>query len=59
MQDAQGARSRTLRAEAERAQRDGDLQRAAELTYGELPELERELEAASASCDELQAGSPC
>ena len=36
------------RAEAERAQRDADLQRAAELTYGELPRLEQELEAASA-----------
>ena len=35
------------RAEAERAQRDADLQRAAELTYGELPRLEQELAAAS------------
>jgi ATP-dependent Clp protease ATP-binding subunit ClpB len=30
--------------EAERAERDGDLQRAAELRYGRLPELARELE---------------
>src|SRR6266516_1736603 len=34
-----------LRGEAERAERTGDLQRVAEIRYGELPELERELEA--------------
>src|SRR5206468_1916329 len=33
-----------LRMEAERAERHGDLQRVAETRYGELPELERELE---------------
>jgi ATP-dependent Clp protease ATP-binding subunit ClpB len=33
------------RASAERAQRDGDLQRAAELTYGDAPALAKELEA--------------
>ncbi|HET7855071.1 MAG TPA: ATP-dependent chaperone ClpB [Gaiellaceae bacterium] len=33
-----------LRMEAERAERQGDLQRVAEIRYGELPELERELE---------------
>jgi len=33
-----------LRMEAERAERHGDLQRVAEIRYGELPELERELE---------------
>jgi ATP-dependent Clp protease ATP-binding subunit ClpB len=31
-----------LRMEAERAERQGDLQRVAEIRYGELPELERE-----------------
>jgi ATP-dependent Clp protease ATP-binding subunit ClpB len=46
------------RAEAERAQRDQDLQRAAELTYGDLPKLEAELQAAMARLEELQAGSP-
>ena len=46
------------RAEAERAQRDADLQRAAELTYGDLPRLEQELETASAKLRELQAGTP-
>ena len=34
---------------AERAQRDGDLERAAQLRYGQLVELERELEQASES----------
>jgi ATP-dependent Clp protease ATP-binding subunit ClpB len=34
-----------LRMEAERAERAGDLQRVAEIRYGQLPELERELEA--------------
>jgi len=34
-----------LKSEAERAERSGDLQRVAEIRYGELPELERELAA--------------
>jgi ATP-dependent Clp protease ATP-binding subunit ClpB len=38
----------TLRGESERAERDGDLGRAAELRYGRIPALERELEQASA-----------
>jgi ATP-dependent Clp protease ATP-binding subunit ClpB len=46
-----------IRGEAERAQRDGDYQRAGELTYGRLPELERDLETAAARLDEQQAGS--
>src|SRR6478672_2282892 len=46
------------RAEAERAQRDQDLQRAAELTYGDLPRLERELELAMARLEEVQSQSP-
>jgi ATP-dependent Clp protease ATP-binding subunit ClpB len=33
-----------LRMEAERAERHGDLERVAKIRYGELPELERELE---------------
>jgi ATP-dependent Clp protease ATP-binding subunit ClpB len=47
----------SIRGEAERAQRDGDYQRAGELTYGRLPELERELEAAAERLDEQQSGS--
>jgi ATP-dependent Clp protease ATP-binding subunit ClpB len=47
-----------VRGEAERAQRDGDLQRAAELTYGQLPQLERELVEAAQRLDDVQSGSP-
>jgi len=47
----------SIRGEAERAQRDGDYQRAGELTYGRLPELERDLEAAAQRLDEQQDGS--
>ncbi len=36
-----------LRNEAERAQRDGDLTRASEILYGQIPALEAELEAAT------------
>jgi ATP-dependent Clp protease ATP-binding subunit ClpB len=39
------ARIDELKSEAERAERAGDLQRVAEIRYGELPELERELAA--------------
>src|SRR4029079_15875023 len=46
------------RAEAERAQRMGDLQRAAELTYCDLPKLEDELKAAMARLEEVQTGTP-
>jgi ATP-dependent Clp protease ATP-binding subunit ClpB len=48
------ARIEETRAEAERAERDSDLQRAAELRYGTLVELDRELEAENASLAELQ-----
>jgi len=41
-----------LRMEADRAERQGDLQRVAEIRYGELPELEREL------ADREQAETP-
>ena len=37
----------TLRGESERAERDGDLGRAAELRYGRIPELEKKLGAAT------------
>ncbi len=43
-----------LRGESERAERDGDLGRAAELRYGRIPELEKKLEyATGASGEEL------
>jgi len=38
-----------LRSQAERAQRDGDLARASELLYGDIPALERELAQAQAA----------
>jgi ATP-dependent Clp protease ATP-binding subunit ClpB len=40
---------------AERAERDGDLERAAELRYGRLQELDRELEAENQRLAEIQA----
>jgi ATP-dependent Clp protease ATP-binding subunit ClpB len=43
-----------LRGEAERAERDADLGRAAELRYGKIPELEHELAAATAQLAALQ-----
>jgi ATP-dependent Clp protease ATP-binding subunit ClpB len=44
-----------LRGEVEQATRAGDLQRAAELRYGRIPELERKLEAEQRRMTELQA----
>ncbi|MEU6817804.1 ATP-dependent chaperone ClpB [Streptomyces sp. NPDC046860] len=41
-----------LRGQAERAQRDGDFDTASKLLYGRIPELEKELEAASAAEEE-------
>jgi ATP-dependent Clp protease ATP-binding subunit ClpB len=42
------------RMEADHAERDGDLQRAAELRYGELVDLDKRLEAENAALTELQ-----
>ncbi|MBF6621713.1 MAG: ATP-dependent chaperone ClpB [Patulibacter sp.] len=44
------------RGEAERAQRAGDLQRAGELTYGEIPELERKIAEMEAQAAEVDQG---
>jgi ATP-dependent Clp protease ATP-binding subunit ClpB len=44
------------RGEAERAQRAGDLQRAAELTYGEIPELERKIAEMEEQAAEVDQG---
>ncbi|MET8687373.1 ATP-dependent chaperone ClpB [Streptomyces sp. NPDC004732] len=41
-----------LRGQAERAQRDGDFDTASKLLYGEIPDLERDLEAASEAEEE-------
>ena len=44
-----------LRTEAERATRTADLQRAAEIQYGEIPRTEQDIEQADARLGELQA----
>ncbi len=44
-----------VRGEADRAERDGDLERAAELRYGRMVELKKELEAENAALAEIQA----
>ncbi|HWH31469.1 MAG TPA: AAA family ATPase, partial [Egibacteraceae bacterium] len=49
-QDIEAARER-----ADRAERDGELQTAAELRYGRIPGLERDLEQANAALAELQS----
>jgi ATP-dependent Clp protease ATP-binding subunit ClpB len=49
-----GGRLEQLRAEAERAERAGDYTRASEITYGHLPVLEREVQAANAELAEMQ-----
>lgn len=46
-----------LRIDAERATRDGDLGRAAEIQYGEIPTLEQELAGAEERLARLQEGS--
>ena len=52
---AMKAEMEQVRGEAERAERDGDLQRAAELRYGRLVEVQKEIEAANARLEELQS----
>lgn len=47
-----------VKQDAVEAEREGNLQRAAELRYGRLPELERELAAQNARLMELQKGKP-
>ncbi|HWO58836.1 MAG TPA: ATP-dependent chaperone ClpB [Umezawaea sp.] len=44
-----------LRGESERAERDGDLGRAAELRYGRIPALEKDLETATKSTEQASA----
>jgi ATP-dependent Clp protease ATP-binding subunit ClpB len=46
------------RLEFESARRAGDLTRMSELQYGRIPELERQLEAASSSEDALESSAP-
>lgn len=46
------AQQESLKAEMEQAQRSGDLQRAAEISYGELPDLEKSLNAKQVALDQ-------
>ncbi|QBJ95941.1 ATP-dependent chaperone ClpB [Rhodococcus sp. ABRD24] len=46
-----------LRGEEERAERDGDLGKVAELRYGRIPELQKQLETAAAASDGASDGS--
>jgi ATP-dependent Clp protease ATP-binding subunit ClpB len=50
------AKLEQVREDAARAEREGDLNRAAELRYGQLPQLQREVDAASAQLAEMQKG---
>jgi ATP-dependent Clp protease ATP-binding subunit ClpB len=50
------ARIDEMRAQAERAQRDGDLETASRLLYGQIPEAEKELAAAGHAEAEAAAG---
>jgi ATP-dependent Clp protease ATP-binding subunit ClpB len=45
-----------MREAANRAEREGDLNRAAELSYGQVPQIQRDLDAANARLAELQKG---
>ncbi|MDX6681390.1 MAG: ATP-dependent Clp protease ATP-binding subunit ClpB [Solirubrobacteraceae bacterium] len=49
-------RLETAHRDAERAEREADLQRAAELRYGEIPQLERELAEAEQQSDDADPG---
>ena len=52
-------RMESKRAEAEQAERNGDLTRASEIRYGHLPIIEREIAEATKAFDEVQAaGKP-
>ena len=55
VRDASG-KIEELKDEAERAQRMGDLNRASELTYGAIPDAEKDLEKAKLKLAELQGG---
>ncbi|MEM7338085.1 MAG: AAA family ATPase [Actinomycetota bacterium] len=44
-----------MRTEVERAEREGNLEKAAQVRFGSLPELEKQIEAASDALAELQA----
>ncbi|HEY8456302.1 MAG TPA: ATP-dependent chaperone ClpB [Actinopolymorphaceae bacterium] len=47
-----------LRVKSERAQREGDLETAARILYGEIPQLEKELQAATAASEAEPEAAP-
>jgi ATP-dependent Clp protease ATP-binding subunit ClpB len=47
-------RIEALKTEAEQAKRDGDLSKASEITYGQIPDAENEAEEAKLKLDEIQ-----
>jgi ATP-dependent Clp protease ATP-binding subunit ClpB len=51
----QKAQLEEARAAAEKATREGDLQQAAEIRYGRVPELEREIESEKGQLEQVQA----
>lgn len=53
-----GKQTELLRAEAERAEREGNLQRTAEIRYGEIPALEKKLKEAQDSLRKMQKDNP-
>jgi ATP-dependent Clp protease ATP-binding subunit ClpB len=53
-----GKQTELLRAEAERAEREGNLQRTAEIRYGEIPSLEKKLKAAQDALRKMQKDNP-
>ena len=59
IREPEGASSRRARGEAERFERDGDLGQAAEIRYGELPELERRIDAATEARPSSRPTSGC
>ncbi len=51
----QNAELEALRTAAEQVTREGDLQKAAEIRYGQIPQLEQEIEAEKQRLDQIQA----
>jgi ATP-dependent Clp protease ATP-binding subunit ClpB len=48
----------TLRLESEKAEREANLQRVAEIRYGEIPALEKKIQASQAELSAIQQGNP-
>ena len=55
---ASGKQIDSLKAEAEQSERNGDLQRVAEIRYGKIPELEKQIESSQKGLLKIQKESP-